>query len=147
MKLSKNLQILFIALAIIPFFQSTIGYKYPILGLGVQYSRYFFFGIIIILILINTHAFSFITRNTKIYLTISLIFIFFISAVVNNTNIVSVFQLSLYLLYPFLLFSVWADSSTGTLNICKGITYGLNTLVLINLSIMLFFFHKVYIKQ
>ena len=56
MKLSKNLQILFIALAIIPFFQSTIGYKYPILGLGVQYSRYFFFGIIIILILINTHA-------------------------------------------------------------------------------------------
>lgn len=144
MKLSKNLQILFIALAIIPFFQSTIGHKYPILGLGVQYSRYFFFGIIIILILINTHAFSFITRNTKIYLTISLIFIFFISAVVNNTNIVSVFQLSLYLLYPFLLFSVWADSSTGTLNICKGITYGLNTLVLINLSIMLFFPQGLY---
>lgn len=144
MKLSKNLQILFIALAIIPFFQSTIGYKYPILGLGVQYLRYFFFGIIIILILINTHAFSFITRNTKIYLTISLIFIFFISAVVNNTNIVSVFQLSLYLLYPFLLFSVWADSSTGTLNICKGITYGLNTLVLINLSIMLFFPQGLY---
>ena len=144
MKLSKNLQILFIALAIIPFFQSTIGYKYPILGLGVQYSRYFFFGVIIILILINTHAFSFITRNTKIYLTISLIFIFFISAVVNNTNIVSVFQLSLYLLYPFLLFSVWADSSTDTLNICKGITYGLNTLVLINLSIMLFFPQGLY---
>lgn len=37
-----------------------------------------------------------------------------------------------------------ADSSTDTLNICKGITYGLNTLVLINLSIMLFFPQGLY---
>lgn len=75
MKLSKNLQILFIALAIIPSSKAQ-------LGTNIQYLTWcsilevFFFGIIIILILINTHAFSFITRNTKIYLTISLIFIF-----------------------------------------------------------------------
>lgn len=139
MKLSKNLQIFFVALAVIPFFQNAIGYKYPTLGLILQYSRFFFFGIIIIFILISGNAFRFITRNTNIYLIISLIFIFLISAVVNKANITPVFQLSLYVLYPFLLFSIWADTPMGTLNICKGITYGLNMLVLINLLIMLFF--------
>ncbi|PLS23813.1 O-antigen ligase family protein [Bifidobacterium imperatoris] len=139
MKFSKNLQIVFIALAIIPFFQNAIGYKYPPLGLVVQFSRFFFFTICIALILINASAFSFITKNIKIYLIIALIFTFICSAIVNNTNVVAVLQLSLYILYPFLLFSVWSHSPVETLNICKGVTYGLNILVLVNLVMMLCF--------
>ncbi|MBT1173171.1 O-antigen ligase family protein [Bifidobacterium sp. MA2] len=107
------------------------------MGLIVQYSRYLFFTASIFLILINRNTVRSLIKNTKFYLTIALILVLFISASINKTDVAAVFQLALYMLYPFLLFASWSWRIAQTEDVCRGLTYGLNILVLLNLLIMI----------
>ena len=133
-----------IAICLVPFFVNAVGYKWPYLGLIIQYSRYSIFISVALIIFLNRGSVNRIFKMRPVYMIALCLFLFYLSAVINKGSISSVSQLAMYALFPFMLFSVVPQRENIFSILSCGVAYAIDFLVVTNLFIIIFYPEGIY---